>query len=146
MSLETVKKAIEHLKENENWDAKSEEASEALANAYSAQMYDVCDLLLEESVSLTMETSRSGAMEQLKATDMWDPKSEYASRALANAYRLQKYDVCDLLIQEGISLTMQSFDGVVEGFSVSLEAVKKTLQHLKDTDNGCPVVNMHLKH
>ncbi|KAL3836852.1 hypothetical protein ACJMK2_022263 [Sinanodonta woodiana] len=151
MPLKTIKKAIEHLKENENWNAKSDEASEALANAYSAKMYDVCDMLLEETVSLTMETFPGvvggfevsckaviKAIEHLKATAMWDPKCEYASRALANAYRKEKYDVCDLLIQEGISLTMQSFDGVVEGFRVSLEAVKKALQHLKDTDNWVP--------
>ncbi|KAL3836869.1 hypothetical protein ACJMK2_022278 [Sinanodonta woodiana] len=149
--LKTVKKAIEHLKENENWDAKSDEASEALANAYSAKMYDVCDMLLEETVSLTMKhfpgvvagfkvsyKAVIKAMEQLKATDMWDPKCEYASRALANAYSKEKYDVCDLLIQEGVSLTMQTFNGVVEGFQVSLEAVKKALQHLKDIDNWVP--------
>ncbi|KAL3836865.1 hypothetical protein ACJMK2_022276 [Sinanodonta woodiana] len=151
MPLETVMKAIEHLKEKKKWDAKSDEASEALANAYSAQMYDVCDMLLEEKVSLTMKhfpgvvagfkvscSAVIKAMQQLKATDMWDPKCEYASRALANAYRKQKYDVCGLLIQEGISLTMQTFNGVVEGYPVSLEAVKKALQHLKDTDNWVP--------
>ncbi|KAL3836848.1 hypothetical protein ACJMK2_022261 [Sinanodonta woodiana] len=149
--LKTVKKAIEHLKENENWNAKSDEASEALANAYSAQMYDVCDMLLEESVSLTMkhfpgvvvgfEVSYKAvikAMEQLKATDMWDPKCEYASRALANAYSKEMYDVCDLLVQEGVSLTMQTFNGVVEGFPVLLEVVKKALQHLKDAENWVP--------
>ncbi|KAK3595785.1 hypothetical protein CHS0354_025422 [Potamilus streckersoni] len=151
-SLESVKEGIQFLKDTNNWDSKCDDSSEALAVTYILGKYDLCDLLVQEGVTLQMKNlpgviysvswrfqvslaSGKRAIQHLKDTDKWDPKCDDASEALANAYNASKYEVCDLLVQEGVSLRMRNLPRVAEG---NQESVKKAIQHLKDTDNWDP--------
>ncbi|KAK3587580.1 hypothetical protein CHS0354_032780 [Potamilus streckersoni] len=151
VSLESVKKAIQHMKDNDNWDPKCDDASKSLETAIYKQKYDVYDLLIQYGVSLKMENfpgvtggfmvslkSVKKAIQHMKDTDNWDPKCGDASKALETAICEQKYDVSNLLVQNGISLKMENLPGVIRGFKISLEYVKKAIQHMKDTDNWDP--------
>ncbi|KAL3836864.1 hypothetical protein ACJMK2_022275 [Sinanodonta woodiana] len=148
MSIKAVRKAVRYLKNTDNWDPNCKEASEALDKALRGKKYEVCDLLIQEGLSVTMKNLphvvlRSfdyvkTVVKQLKDAGSWDPRCFDASNALANAFGRKKYEVCDLLVQEGVALTMKNLPGVVNGFQISLEVVKKTVQHLKDTKNWDP--------
>ncbi|KAK3588339.1 hypothetical protein CHS0354_040098, partial [Potamilus streckersoni] len=146
-SCESIKNAIENLKDTGNWDPKCDDASKALENAYNEGLYNVYNLLMEEKVLLTMENlydmvakapfeSIKKAIENLKDTLYWDPMSSYASKALENAYNEDLYDVYNLLMQEGVSLTMENLYGMVG--KASCESIKKAIQNLKDTGNWDP--------
>ncbi|KAK3592318.1 hypothetical protein CHS0354_000874 [Potamilus streckersoni] len=148
-SLDDVKKTMKKLKDAKLWDSKCDEASKALVDAYCAEKHDVCDLLIQEGVSLTMKglckvilkgslESTKKAIQHLKDTGPWDPKCDAALEALQSAYVQQKYDVCELLVQEGFSLTMKNFLGVVQDFMESVESVMKVIQQLKSTNNWNP--------
>ncbi|KAK3593370.1 hypothetical protein CHS0354_021938 [Potamilus streckersoni] len=149
-SVQSVRRAMQHLKDYDIWDPKCDDASKALENAYNRQEYDVCNLLVQEGVSLTMKNlpglckfqasvqTVKKAMHHLKDKDNWDPKCDDASKALENAYNQQNYDVCDLLVQEGFSLTMKNLPNIAYGFKVSFLSVMKAIQLLKDKDNWDP--------
>ncbi|KAK3599114.1 hypothetical protein CHS0354_016372 [Potamilus streckersoni] len=144
ISFEYIKKEIKNMKDTGTWDPKCDDASKALAIAYRERKYDVCDLLFEEGVSLTMKNlldvvfgvsldNFKKAIQNMKDTNNWDPKCDYASKALENAYRYQYYDVCDLLVEEGVSLTMQYLPYIV--CSKSFVYIKNAIQKMKDTNN-----------
>ncbi|KAL3890642.1 hypothetical protein ACJMK2_002923, partial [Sinanodonta woodiana] len=164
-SLESVQKAVQHMKDNDKWNTTCDDASEALVIAYSHQKYDVCALLLQEQVTLTMKNlprivansvaleAIGKALQHLGDQHMWDSACDDAPEALVIAYSQQKYDVCDLLIQEQVILTMKNLPGLVAN-SESLESVKKAIQHLKDNmkwDSRCDdasktLVIAHIQH
>ncbi|KAK3612172.1 hypothetical protein CHS0354_016557 [Potamilus streckersoni] len=145
LSLKPLKKAMKHLKDINSWDPKCNDACEALEKAYSRQHYGVCDLLVQEGLSLAMKhlsymTYRpldyvKTAVKQLKDADKWDPKCDDACETLEKAYRQQKYEICDLLVQEGVPITMKHVRYVIMR---SLDDVKIALKHLKDTGNWDP--------
>ncbi|KAL3890639.1 hypothetical protein ACJMK2_002920 [Sinanodonta woodiana] len=147
VSWESANKAIQHLKDNKNWNFNSEYASEALEAAYTKQKYNMIDVLVQEGVKLTMKnisrivdiaqlTLIQKAVQHLKDSNSWDPKCDHASHSLQISLRKHKYTVFDLLVHEGVVLTMKHFPGVVE--SNSMMSVKKAIQYLKDTDKWDP--------
>ncbi|KAK3599113.1 hypothetical protein CHS0354_016371 [Potamilus streckersoni] len=144
VSFEYIKKTIQNMKDTNIWDVKCHDASIALEKAYKYHKYDMCDLLVQEGVSLRMRNlpdlvcsqplkTVKKIMQHLKETDNWDPKCADASEALENAYRHQKFDVCDLLAEEGVSLTMKTL--LHMACSVPFHCIKKAIQTMKDTDN-----------
>ncbi|KAK3612148.1 hypothetical protein CHS0354_016527 [Potamilus streckersoni] len=149
-SIEDVKTAMKQLKNNDNWDANCVDASLALGKAFMKEKYDVCDLLIQEGVTLTMKNlsdvlifresleSVEKTVQHLKDNDSWDPKCDDASKALEDSYCRGQYDVCHLLIQEGVSLTMSNLASIFSTYSLALEKAEKIIQHLKDTENWDP--------
>ncbi|KAL3857958.1 hypothetical protein ACJMK2_012582 [Sinanodonta woodiana] len=152
ISLESVEKVIQHLKDTNNWDPKCDDASKALENAINGEKYDVFDLLIQNGVSLKMKNlpgvimdgeeislSLQNLIQNMKDTDNWDPKCDDASDALEVAIYIEKYDVCDLLVQDGVSLKIKNLPGVIMGVDeISIGYVMKAIQHLKDTDSWDP--------
>ncbi|KAK3592735.1 hypothetical protein CHS0354_016491 [Potamilus streckersoni] len=144
-------KVVHHLKEKGSWDPHSKSASYVLQLAYEYGMHDICDLLIQEGIFLLMENllhiinkhwpslkSVSKVIQHLKDKGNWYPQCESASVALQHAYENNKYDICDLLIQEGILPTMENLLHAIHRFSQSLQSVSKVVQHLKDKDNWDP--------
>ncbi|KAL3857952.1 hypothetical protein ACJMK2_012577 [Sinanodonta woodiana] len=149
-SLESVKKAIQHIKDTDNWNPECDDASKALEIAIYRRKYDAYDLLSQERISLKMKNLPDVIMgyasleyvkkvvQHMKESDNWNPVCDDASEALEIAICQQKDDVYDLLIQEKVSLKMKNLPGVIMEYA-SLESVKKAIQHIKDTDNWNPV-------
>ncbi|KAL3857951.1 hypothetical protein ACJMK2_012576 [Sinanodonta woodiana] len=151
-SLESVKKVIQHLKDTDKWDPKCDDASDVLEAAICIKKYDVYDLLVQDGVSLKMKNllniiwvseismeSLQEVIQHLKESDNWDPKCDYACKALEVVIYRKKYDVYDLLVRDGVSLKMNNLQNIIMEFEdISLESVKKVIQHLKDTDNWDP--------
>ncbi|KAK3583549.1 hypothetical protein CHS0354_026135 [Potamilus streckersoni] len=113
-SLDNVKKIINLLKDNNNWNPKSFYGSEALKLCFWQERHDVREFLIQEGASLSMEdfphmvvkgSSESiiEVIKYLKEGNKWNPCSESAQKALGNAYWLAKYDIFDLLDEEGVS-------------------------------------------
>ncbi|KAK3599112.1 hypothetical protein CHS0354_016370 [Potamilus streckersoni] len=147
VSYDNILKTVQNIKDNGYWDPKCDDASKALENAYSRQMYDVCDLLDQEGVSLTMNNlpcvvervsfkKISLTIQNMKDNNNWDPGCDHACEALENALSQDMYDVCDLLFQEGVSLTMENLPQVVD--SGSFEYIRKAVQNMKESDNWDP--------
>ncbi|KAK3593375.1 hypothetical protein CHS0354_021947 [Potamilus streckersoni] len=149
-SYRLVKKAIQHLKINSNWDPKCVDAYKALENACYACASDVFDLLLEQGVSLTMKNLPNlcrykssywfvkKAIQHLKINGNWDPKCVDAYRALENADSIYACNVFDLLLEQGVSLTMKNLHDLLCGNQPSYMFVKKVIQTLKDTSRWDP--------
>ncbi|KAL3857953.1 hypothetical protein ACJMK2_012578 [Sinanodonta woodiana] len=151
ISLEYVKKEIQHMKDTGNWDPKCDEASEALEAAIHKKKYDVYDLLVQDGVSLKMENlpgvvmgyktsleSVKKVIQHLKDTDKWDPKCDDASDVLEAAICIKKYDVYDLLVQDGVSLKMKNLLNIIWVSEISMESLQEVIQHLKESDNWDP--------
>ncbi|KAL3857957.1 hypothetical protein ACJMK2_012581 [Sinanodonta woodiana] len=149
---QSLEKAIQHMKDTDNWDPKCDDASEALEVAIYRRKCDVYDLLVQNGVSLKMKNLLSilkwynaisleflqNVIQQMKDTDNWDPKCDDASEALEYAIHIKKFDVYDLLVQEGVSLEMKNLPGVISSYMMSLESVKKVIQHFKDSEKWNP--------
>ncbi|KAK3586375.1 hypothetical protein CHS0354_000899 [Potamilus streckersoni] len=143
ISLKHVEKAIQNLKDTGNWDPECDDASEALEKAFKRQMYDVCELLIQEEVVLTMKNlpgvqtkSVMQAKHHLICSGKWNPKCDDASKTLENAFYKENYDMCNLLIQEGVSLMMNNLPGVI--CETSLQTAEKAIQNLKDAGKWDP--------
>ncbi|KAK3612147.1 hypothetical protein CHS0354_016526 [Potamilus streckersoni] len=144
VSLESVEKVIQNLKNTNSWDSKCNDASKALQTAYMGNKNDVCDLLIQEGVLLTMKNATSiisvfvplesvkKAIQHLKDTDSWDPTCDEVLKAFINAYKKGGYEVCCLLIEEGVSCAIQYLPVVT---LISLDLVKTKVKQLKDADS-----------
>ncbi|KAK3596303.1 hypothetical protein CHS0354_009800 [Potamilus streckersoni] len=153
-SVDYVKTKVKQLKHTDSWDPKCNETYKALEEAYEKQKFDICDLLVQEGVSITegvsltmkklsgvimrsqisLESVRK-AIQHLKDMNSCDPKYDDESETLEEAYCAMKYDICDLLIQEGVSLAMKNLLGIITRFQIALKSVKKAILHLKDTNS-----------
>ncbi|KAK3596304.1 hypothetical protein CHS0354_009801 [Potamilus streckersoni] len=149
-SVQAVASIIHRLKISCTWNQHCDDSSKALEKAYSENKCDVHDLLKKEGVSLTMKNfsgivkgvfvslkSVKNAVQHLKDTDNWDSKC-FAFEAFRKAYRKQKDDVCNLLVQEGNSLTMKDLSSLITESLVSLQSFKIIIHHLKDTGSWDP--------
>ncbi|KAL3857962.1 hypothetical protein ACJMK2_012586 [Sinanodonta woodiana] len=154
ISLKSLQKVIQHIKDTDNWDPKCDGASEALQYAFFQDKDDVFDLLIQNGVSLKMENFHDILQEydaiisfkylekliqHFKDTKNWDPKCDGASEVLAVAICEHNDDAYDLLVENGVSLKMKNLLSFIRAVdAISLKSVEKVIQHLKDTNNWDP--------
>ncbi|KAK3589419.1 hypothetical protein CHS0354_020748 [Potamilus streckersoni] len=133
---------VKHLKEKKTWKANSEHASGSLMVLFIRQKTKLCDLLIEEGVTLDMsnlagivqfasDSVINTVINYLKDKKKLDPKSNGALHALNQAIRKGRTELCELLFREGFRNGMTDLPDVVK--ITSDDFIIKVINHLKDT-------------